>query len=260
MNPLFKHLIFISMMVCVSSCVTLYKPNSINSPVLKRQGDLKCSGGLGVSGSGLLNLQTAYGVTNHVGVMLNGMYHSIRTNEDSIYIGKHNQYFGEGGVGYFSSMGAKKNGVFQCFGGGGIGYTNDYFSQTDENHARSTATYFNYFIQPGIAYSNDFVDVSFDIRANDVNIFSIQSTSDFYNDTTFNFINLEPTFTIKAGGKKLKGFIQTGITYPIYHPDAYLTSNSFNLFLIGPIFKFSIGLNMTFNLSKQKTEPTVTPQ
>ncbi|MEI7803108.1 MAG: hypothetical protein WCI97_10710, partial [Bacteroidota bacterium] len=102
------------------------------------------------------------------------------------------------------------------------------------------------------------LDVAFDVRANDVTIFNIKSTDDFLNDTTFNFINIEPTFTFRAGGKKLKGFFQCGVIVPVYHLEDYLFSNS--SFLIGEFFNFSIGFNVTFNLSKQKTEPTVTPQ
>ena len=105
MNPLFKHLIFISMMVCVSSCVTLYKPNSINSPVLKEQGEFKGTIGLGTLGTGLLNVQTAYAITDHLGIMLNGMYHSSHLTDDATFIRKHNQYFSESGAGYFTTLG-----------------------------------------------------------------------------------------------------------------------------------------------------------
>ncbi len=131
-----------------------------------------------------------------------------------------------------------------------MGYTDDYFSHVDENHARSKAQYYNFFIQPGVAYSNGFVDVALDVRTNYLNIYSIQSTDNFYNDTTFNFINIEPTFTLRAGGKKLKGFLQTGITYPAWHSDAYFNSNNPNWMVIGSVFKFSVGVNVTFNTSK----------
>lgn len=59
-----------------SGCVTLYKPNTINSPLLKEAGELNVGGALGISGSGLLNLQASYAPINRIGIMINGMYHT----------------------------------------------------------------------------------------------------------------------------------------------------------------------------------------
>ena len=60
-------------------CVTLslYKPNAIHSPLLKEKGELTTSASLGLSGCGLYNVQAAYGLWNHTGVMIDGMYHKI---------------------------------------------------------------------------------------------------------------------------------------------------------------------------------------
>ncbi len=259
MKPLGIKCVFVLLLLTQTGCVTLYKPNAINTPLLKQQGDFKGTVGMGVSGTGLLNIQSAYGLTNHLGLMLNGMYHYKHSTTDSVIIGKHKQYFGEAGAGYFTAFGSQKNGVLQCFGGGGFGYTNDYYSHTDENHARSTATYNNYFIQPGIAYAAEIAEVAFDLRSNYVSIFNIRSSDAFYNDTTFNFINIEPTLTLRAGGKKLKGFIQTGLTIPAYNSEAYFSANNANGFLFGPIFKFSIGLNIALNLSKPEKVSVPTP-
>lgn len=259
MKPLGIKCLFVLLLLTQTGCVTLYKPNAINTPLLKQQGDFKGTVGLGVSGTGLLNIQSAYGLTNHLGLMLNGMYHYKHSTSDSVIIGKHNQYFGEAGAGYFTAFGSRKNGVLQCFGGGGFGYTNDYYSHTDENHARSTAAYNNYFIQPGIASAAETAEVAFDLRSNYVSIFNIRSSDAFYNDTTFSFINIEPTLTLRAGGKKLKGFIQTGLTIPAHNSDAYFSANNANGFLFGPIFKFSIGLNIAVNLSKPEKVLVTTP-
>lgn len=259
MKPLAIKSFFVLLLLTQAGCVTLYKPNAINTPLLKQQGDFKGTVGVGVMGNGLLNMQSAYGLTNHVGLMLNGMYHYKHSATDSVIIGKHNQYFGEAGAGYFTAFGARNNGMLQCFGGGGFGYTNDYYSHTDENHARSTATYYNYFIQPGIAYASETAEVAFDLRCNYVSIFNIRSSDAFYNDTTFSFINIEPTLTLRAGGKKLKGFIQTGLTIPAYNSDAYFSANNANGFLFGPIFKFSIGLNIALNLSKADKVSVTSP-
>ncbi len=66
---------FILFLFTQTGCITLYKPNSINTPLLKVQGELKGTVGLSESGCGLLNVQGAYALSNHVGVLLNGMYH-----------------------------------------------------------------------------------------------------------------------------------------------------------------------------------------
>ena len=54
-----KLLFAISILVSLSSCVTLYKPNAVQSPMLKEKGDFIGSASIGILGTGYANGQVA---------------------------------------------------------------------------------------------------------------------------------------------------------------------------------------------------------
>ena len=251
-------LVLIGFLLLTTGCVTLYKPNTVYSPLLKEKGELNTSASLGISGGGLYNLQAAYAITDHIGLIGDGMYHSriAKTNNstDSGYE-KLNIFFGEAGAGYFSKFGGEKNGLIQCYGGSGLGRTSDRIFNTSTPNPEVNAKYFNVFIQPGVAYTSKYVELAFDMRANYVQLYKIHSylyskfefwNTDFhyYSDTTLNFVNLEPVITIKVGGDKLKGVVQFGATIPSIHPKSYFAVNNSALLLV-PLLKFSIGISYT---------------
>jgi hypothetical protein len=245
--------------ICISfaSCVTLYKPNQINTPLLQEKGEGSLQTGLGVSGNGLLNAQSAYAIGNQAAIMINTMYHTRKF--DSTNTGNNNNerlkmYAAEFGLGYFKSLNEKKSGLFQCYGGSGLGYTSDKVNGAG-TQPYITANYANIFLQPGIALINTNVDLSFDIRANFVQMFNVNSylytkfewwNTDFilHQDTTFNFINIEPAITLRIGDKRLKGFLQLGAIIPVYNPENYLAVNT-SSYLIFPLIKSSLGLTYT---------------
>jgi hypothetical protein len=244
-------------LLILPGCVTLYKPNVIHSPLLKEKGELNASVSLGLSGCGLYNLQTAYAISNHTGVMINGMYHNRHSNNADSLIEKLNMIFGEAGAGYFTTFGSKKNGLFQFYGGGGYGYTTDKINNTNQPYPEVSAKYFNIFIQPGVAMTNKHVEVAFDLRANYVRLFNIHAylydkfefwNTDFkyYSGTTLDFLNLEPVVTIRVGGEKLKGILQAGVTIPGINSKSYFDVNTSSM-LILPLIKFSVGVSYTFS-------------
>lgn len=255
-----KHLLYPLLFLLSTSCVTLYKPNVIHSPLLKEKGELNASASLGMSGCGLYNLQAAYAVSDHVGVMIDGMYHNRNFKSADSSIEKLNMFFGEAGAGYFSTFGSKKNGLFQCYGGGGYGMTTDKIDNARQPNPEVNARYFNAFIQPGLAFINKNIELAFDLRINYVNLFSIHASlynkfewwnTDFhyYSDTSLYFVNLEPTFTMKAGGENLKGIFQCGATIPTINSQSYFMANTSSL-LGFPLIKFSIGVSYVFGRKK----------
>ncbi len=237
-------------------CVTLYKPNAIHSPLLKEKGELTTSASLGLSGCGLYNVQAAYGLWNHTGVMIDGMYHARHSSNADSSVENLDMFFGEAGAGYFAAFGDSKNGLFQCYSGGGYGITTDKVTTASPPDPEMNAKYFTLFIQPGMAFTRKYFELAFDMRANYVRLFKIHAylydqfewwNTDFkfYSDTALYFMNLEPTVTARAGGEKWKGVMQLGVTIPAIHSDAYFKMNTSSL-LIVPLFKFSIGVNYTF--------------
>jgi len=253
----------------ITGCVTLYKPNAIHSPLVKEKGDLNTGVSIGASGSGLYNLQAAYAPSDNIGIMLDGMHHKRRLSGADSSVQTLNIFFGETGVGYFSRFGDKKNGLFQCYGGAGYGKSTDKITRLHEGNDEMSAKYFNIFIQPGIALTRKNFELAFDLRANYVNLFNIRSplydkfewwNTDFrsHSDTSLYFINLEPTLTMKAGGKKLKGIVQLGLTIPSVNPNSYFIVDTYSL-LGFPLIKFSFGLNYYFGRFTLRPDPEHSP-
>jgi hypothetical protein len=251
-------IVFSGMLLILTGCVTLYKPNAIHSPMLKEKGELNTSASLGLSGCGLYNLQAAYAKSEHVGIMADVMYHNRHTSstDSSVTtVEKLNMFSGEAGAGYFTTFGIGKNGLFQCYGGGGYGFTTDRIYNANQPKPELSAQYYNIFIQPGVAFTSKYFDAAFDLRANYVCLFNIHAylynkfewwNTDFkfYNDTTVYFMNLEPAITLKAGGEKWKGIFQFGVTIPTINSDTYFSVNTSSMFGT-PLIKFSVGVNYT---------------
>ena len=245
-----------AMLLWLTGCVTLYKPNAIHSPMLKEKGELNASGSLGLSGCGIINLQSAYATSNHTAIMIDGMVHQRNSRSDDSSVEKLNMFFGEAGAGYFTTLGDKNNGLFQCYGGGGYGKTIDKIKISGQPNPEVYAKYFNIFIQPGMAYISKNIEVAFDLRANYVRLFDIHAylydqfewwNSDFhfYSDTAVDFMNLEPAITIKGGGEKLKGVVQFGATIPTINSSSYFMVNTSSM-LLTPLIKFSVGIVYSF--------------
>jgi len=249
-------ILYLGLMLFSAGCVTLYKPNTINSPLLKEKGDLNTSASIGVSGCGLFNLQASYAISNHAGLMVDGMYHNRHNEIDDFSVENLNMFFGEAGAGYFTRFGTEKSGLFQFYGGGGYGITNDKITNSNQPNPEVSAKYFNIFIQPGVALTSDYFDIAFDLRANYVRLFNIHAylydqfawwNTDFnyYSGATLDFMNLEPVVTIKAGGEKLKGIFQLGVIIPTINSRSYFNVNNASLF-VAPLIKFSLGVNYSF--------------
>jgi hypothetical protein len=248
------------MFVIFTGCVTLYKPNVIHSPMIREKGELNTSASAGIVGSGLFNLQAAYAISNHAGVIFDGMYHTRYFTSADSSVEKLNIFFVEAGSGYFTPTGNKKNGLFQCYGGFGYGFTSDKIEYANQPDPEVNSKYFNVFVQPGFAYTHKYFEIAFDLRANYVHMFDIHAylydqfewwntDSKFYSDTTLSFMNLEPAVTFGAGGEKLKGIVQLGITIPAINSHTYFDVNTSSLMMV-PLFKFSVGIKYTFGRSK----------
>lgn len=245
-------------LLILTGCVTLYKPNAIQSPMLKEKGELNATAALGLSGSGLYNLQAAYAKSEHLGIMANVMYHNRHTTSTDSSVNtveKLNMLSGEAGAGYFTTFGVEKNGLFQCYGGAGYGFSTDRIYNANNPNPEVSAQHYNIFIQPGVAFTSRYFDAAFDMRANYVCLFNIHSylydkfewwNTDFkfYNDTTVYFMNLEPALTLRAGGEKWKGVFQLGVTIPTINSDTYFSVNTSSM-LGTPLIKLSVGVSYT---------------
>lgn len=262
MNFFHLSLSFIIAALSLSGCTTLYKPNAVYSPMLEKKGDLNISSSFSMAGSGLLNANAAYAISDQVGVMVNGMYHTYR--EKTTYWSGNNTYddlsiyMVEVAPGLNIPLSENGNWHIQWYAGGGWGDTkvtgSSYNDDPLQPEPYATANFYNFFTQPGIFLSKKNIQLGFDLRANYVNMYDVTAQLyerfDWWNtdyiyteDADLNFMLLEPNVTFKVGGEKLKAVFQLGATIPTLNADDYYAVNSVDNAL--PI-KMVFGVGYTF--------------
>ncbi|MEA2105370.1 MAG: hypothetical protein U9P82_01395 [Bacteroidota bacterium] len=101
------------------SCSPEYIPNMANSPMFSNQGELQATVATGTSN---FDAQTAYAITDHIGIMVNGSYGN-ETNDTTDDFHKH--AFIEAGLGYYEKIG--ENVRYEIYGGYGFGKTEGEF-------------------------------------------------------------------------------------------------------------------------------------
>lgn len=179
-------------------CAPVYVPTVINQPLFKEKGDFKAALHGGISG---WDLQSAYALTDHIGIMAQGSIENYNSEENDNY---HHHLFGEVGGGYFKTIGPF--GRFETYAGAGLGKIN-VLNGSGYLEDYSDAILGKVFIQPGIGIASDYVDLSFATRFvwTDILDESIHRNRFFF----------EPAITGKVGYKKVKGVLQVGFSAPI---------------------------------------------
>lgn len=215
------------LVIYLNSCAPLYVPNVVNTPMLSQKDDLNAAINFGFSGT---DIQSAYAVTDNIGIMVNGSFMNQVSDSSINY---HRHIFAEVGLGYFKPLG--RFGLFEVYGGYGLGRINSY--QSSAGFSSYADTYVNrFFIQPAIGFKSDYFELSFAPRT--VRAFVTQGN---VNKTGF-FI--EPTILLKAGAPMIKFITQFGLSYMI--------NESSTSFLYQP-FIFSFGLQYSLrNVASEK--------
>ena|SRR5688572_25229860 len=245
----FSILILLLAILIFSGCETLYIPNAVHSPMLTNKGEGHISTSIGLIGSGLANIDVAYAVTKHMGIMADGMYHyksfidpyNLQSADEQTSI-----YYGSLGAGYYGKIGKNENLVLQFYGGGGYGDTHMHYDYETESDL--TANYYNIYAQPGLVFKIKHVDFGFDCRVNYVQLYNFNKyLYDYYFESQFPYLfRIEPNFTVMIGGKHLKGKLQSGFTIPTY----YYTSD----FNVAYIYKLNVGISYIFGRKETQTQ------
>jgi hypothetical protein len=141
--PLFKSIAFVVLLL-MTGCVSTYMPNVPNVPMFTQQGELSAAGHITPKGN--ITFNTAYAVSDHFGVMVNGsMLNSERRKRDF----KHNLL--EAGGGYFTTFGPNQNRVLEIYGGLGRGSSERVEKKENEKgvmqYDREEASFGKYFVQ-----------------------------------------------------------------------------------------------------------------
>jgi hypothetical protein len=211
-----------------SSCKTAYYPTTINSPMLSNKGEFQATG---IIGTGNFELQTAYAVTDNIGIMLNGSYFSSQrelTIEDEIVeiSEKHNLI--EAGVGYVNHLGEMAK--FEVFAGGGVGKVPaDFRGASYVYDGSQTAQMSKFFIQPSVGIGSSFVDFSGGVRISGVSI-----NNEF-------LLFAEPGLSVKLGYKNVRFVASMGLSLPFVEMEDRTWDNNMVI----------VGLGMQLNLGRE---------
>jgi hypothetical protein len=245
--------------IFISGCTTLYKPNAVHSPMLQKKGDGHVAASFGVVGTGLVNFQAAYAVSNHVGVITQGMYHFRSENYSSDLDAQKEKLniLGAGlGAGYFEKFSEKQNKLIQIYSGAEFGSARNNIENSLDPDPEVSSDFLNFYIQPGITFTGKHIDMAIDLRTKYVRLYNInaylydefewwKTDYNYATDSTLSFVLFEPAYTFTAGGKNLKGLFQAGLVIPIINAQDFYSSNS-SFFLAYPFLKFSFGMQYRF--------------
>lgn len=140
--PVSRFLAF-ALLLLTTGCVSTYMPNVPNVPMFTEKGELSAGGHITPKGN--ITFNTAYAVSDNIGVMLNGsMLNQERKKRDF----RHNLI--EAGAGYFTTFGPNQNRVLEVYGGFGGGSSDRTEKEEVEGvmaYTRREARFKKYFAQ-----------------------------------------------------------------------------------------------------------------
>ena len=224
------------------SCTPVYLPNSRNVPMFSKGGEVQ---GNFSFGSGY-NMQAAVSITDHIGIMANGMYADSKSLDRKV-----NKYtFGEVGIGYYSNNNDKY--YFDFFGGYGTGQS----TSSDSVYAfhptafsgydihLSSATYHRYFIQPSIGIKRKHFHGAIAYRFSLMDFKNGVQNGKNIDISRSPVVFLEPAFVAKFPFEKFVISLQAGVSSPMNKADLYFDYVPF-------VFSTGIG----FRLGYQPKQP-----
>ena len=196
-------IILIATLGLITSCSPEYVPNMVNSPMFSNAGEFQATIATGNSD---FDAQTAFAITDNIGIMLNGSYGN-ETNDSTDDFHKHS--FIEAGMGYYERIGDQ--GRFEIYGGYGFGKAEGYFQNSFFDEEITDARYNRFFVQPGVGLATGIYDGSFSPR-----FVLVQMDPRGANFQTGNYdVFFEPVITSKIGYKYVKFIAQFGVSLPM---------------------------------------------
>ncbi len=190
--------LFILVLLMENACAPAYVPNVLPAPMLEEKGEMVFNAHTGIAG---FDPQFALGITDHVGIMVNGSFRNYTSDSTDNY---HQHLFFEAGAGYFTPLGTA--GRFEVYAGGGAGKLKAEF---DNQLFISYADVFSFrsFVQPTIGVVTDVAEFSISSR------FVMVSLRQGDQKAFSPFI--EPAATLKLGYRQVKGVLQMGFSVPL---------------------------------------------
>ncbi|MDP2423298.1 MAG: hypothetical protein U1C46_09265 [Bacteroidales bacterium] len=214
----------------ITSCKLIYFPTTHNTPMLSQKGELQLSGLM--DGSLNFELQSAYAVSDNVGIMLNGSYKSFWLMNKDYNFAEKPHTCAEAGIGYYKPF--VNGGMFEIYGGGGIGRVHgNVLNEVTGEHEIKSGTLTKFYVQPAVG-------MSFERR------FLFKSTVEYNMGLRISAVNLlnetkffaEPGFVSKTGGKSVRLISSVGYSFQLH-------KNKLSTWVHNP-FIFGFGIQVAF--------------
>ena len=220
-----------------ASCTPpVYLPNSLNTPLLKEEGEFNI--GLNKTMGGY-DFQNSRAISDNVGLMINATY--LKDKKSNNY---RNHKFAEFGIGYFSNPDGYL--VREIFVGAGLGENSIKKAMLfDPEYAEIKASYIRFFVQPTLGLYTEGLEGGVSMRVCYINFHKVNySNIDFARTRTL----FEPVVFMRIGPPNLKFYTQFGYSLrPFKDP--------WELSLLYDEFIFSCGFNIKFNILNIKRTP-----
>jgi len=218
------------LMLC-NACAPVYIPNSRQVHLLDHRGELDGNFNAGTNGT---DIQGAYAVSDHLGIMAAGSFDKANVKESNSDYHKH--HYGELGLEYFTSMG--KIGRFELGAGMGRGSATavDHYDFISPRELKATGKYNKLFISSDVGLQTGMLDLGVVARLGNVSFTEFETSSTTYTNTksaTF----FEPAALMRLGWKHIKLESQIGFSKPFKKDLAFDYEP----------FYFSLGLNFNFS-------------
>ncbi|WP_298542340.1 hypothetical protein [uncultured Aquimarina sp.] len=218
----YTYLIFI-----IQSCSSAYVPNTVNTPLFSKKGEVQAAIHTGTSG---IDPQVSYAITNHMGIQINGSFF----NNASQVSGKlYDHQYIELAPGYYTKISEIFR--FETYLGFGLGRLQPE-RENDLWDVNSNINMSRVFIQPSVGLTNNIVDASFTTR-----FATVILDQDAINRTG---LFIEPVITSKVGYKYVKAIFQLGLSIPLNNDDIYFINSQPLLVSVG----LQINVHKLFNL------------
>lgn len=194
-----------------TGCAPVYVPNSVHTPMLEDKGDGQVSGFVGSSG---FDVQTALGVSDHIGVSADFSYGQRADEEDDDF---HRHQFGEVGIGYFNDISSWSQ--FEVYGGYGRGQaeTVDEYVFITQQEIRATGRYDRFFVQPALGFEVGPLRMNGAVRLARVNFYEFETSRETQrrnNPVLF----YEPALGLSVGTRAARVGVQAGASVPNQDP------------------------------------------
>jgi hypothetical protein len=259
-----KAILFLGFCIILTSCHHTYYVSSIqNVPLFREKNEFHLAGSYAIgdeSESG--ELQTAYSITNYLGIMANVMKTKTGNFEKMDYVSGLNYDFG---IGFFRPIGSKA--VFEVYSGYGRNRQHHEYSTSQYNSATGTDEFYSdgdawlkyrrIYFQPSFGLATDHFDVAASVRLNQLWYTYINSdVVDHPEDIQIlNMLNdrnhymLEPAITLRTGWRYFKVQFQASYAKYLNNLD---DEDEFYDFVEGP--HISCGLYLTLSNRWNKTK------